>query len=101
MKTKSWNWYKQAVPNDGHYGCGPDTRCPQAEKNGNCDHCGTIDGRWMEAVNEYASTCDGCSKLAMHDGMVMDVKTQLGYCEKCVEKKWFKDALKKGVIKIA
>lgn len=41
-------------------------------------------GRYMEVVNEYASTCDGCAELTMHELMTMDEKTQLGYCEKCV-----------------
>ena len=47
------------------------------------DEC--ICGRWMEAVNEYASTCDGCAELTMHENMTMDMKTQLGYCDNCVD----------------
>jgi hypothetical protein len=46
----------------------------------------------MEAVNEYASTCDGCAELTMHEEMWMDPKTQLGYCEKCVKSKNFQIA---------
>jgi len=42
-----------------------------------------ICGRYMEAVNEYASTCDGCYELTMHDMMTMDKETQLRYCEEC------------------
>lgn len=45
-----------------------------------------ICGRTLEVVNEYASTCDGCSELTHHDLMVMDSKTQLGYCEMCIER---------------
>jgi len=47
------------------------------------ESCDTIDGRWIEAVSEYASTCDGCGELAMHADLEMDEATQLGYCEKC------------------
>lgn len=39
------------------------------------------EGRFIEAVAEYASTCDGCGELTMHEAMTMNVKTQLGYCE--------------------
>jgi len=46
-----------------------------------CDDC--VDGRFIGAVCEYASTCDGCGELTSHDLMTMDEKTQLGYCEKC------------------
>lgn len=47
-----------------------------------CSDC--VDGRYIEAVNEYASTCDGCSENTSHDLMWMDPVTQLGYCERCV-----------------
>ena len=43
-------------------------------------------GRTLEVVNEYASTCDGCAELTMHEMMTMDAETQLGYCDKCMEK---------------
>lgn len=43
-----------------------------------------VDGRFTDAVNEYASTCDGCGKMAMHEDMVMNEETQLGYCPQCV-----------------
>ena len=46
-----------------------------------------ICGRYMEVVNCYASTCDGCSELTMHELMTMDEETQLGYCEKCMKKR--------------
>lgn len=46
-----------------------------------CDDC--VDGRFIGAVCEYASTCDGCGELTSHDLMTMDEETQLGYCEKC------------------
>lgn len=48
-----------------------------------CDDC--VDGRFIGAVCEYASTCDGCDELTSHDQMTMDVETQLGYCEKCAK----------------
>ena len=47
------------------------------------DKC--ILGRYMEVVNNYASTCDGCQELTMHEDMMMDEETQLGYCEDCVD----------------
>lgn len=43
-----------------------------------------VDGRWLEAVNEYASTCDGCGELTHHDNQTMDKETQLGYCPECM-----------------
>jgi len=46
-----------------------------------CDDC--VDGRYIGAVSEYASTCDGCGELTSHEEMTMDEETQLGYCEKC------------------
>lgn len=39
----------------------------------------------MEVVNCYASTCDGCSELTMHDFLTMDMDTQLGYCPDCID----------------
>ncbi|MFA6447718.1 MAG: hypothetical protein WCW31_05745 [Patescibacteria group bacterium] len=50
-----------------------------------CDDC--IDGRFIDAVSEYASTCDGCGELTHHDLMVMDPKTQLGYCKPCAKQR--------------
>jgi len=44
-----------------------------------------VDGRWIDAVAEYASTCDGCSELTMHDSMEMDHETQFGFCERCMK----------------
>lgn len=44
-----------------------------------------VDGRWIGAVCEYASTCDGpCAELAGHADLRMDPVTQLGYCYRCV-----------------
>jgi hypothetical protein len=48
--------------------------------------CDSVDGRWIEAVAEYASTCDGCGELCHHDLMEMDEETQLGYCQMCIER---------------
>ena len=56
-------------------------RCPQCGETEDCDDC--VDFRYMPAVNDYASTCDGCAELTMHELMWMDEETQLGYCEKC------------------
>ena len=48
-----------------------------------CEDC--CDGRFMGAVCEYASTCDGCGELTLHEGMIMRKETQLGYCETCAK----------------
>lgn len=66
--------------------CATDTHCECCANNGDCDNCGTIDGRWMEAVNEYASTCDHCAEITHHSLLTMDTSSQLGYCEDCVSK---------------
>ena len=50
-------------------------------------------GRNIEVVNEYASTCDGCQELTSHELMEMDEKTQLGFCEECVENGTMKEVL--------
>lgn len=76
------SWYEQSILGDG---CGVNTHCEHCEPNGDCDICGTMDGRDMECVNEYASTCDGpCAELTHHDYLTMDTKTQLGYCDDCI-----------------
>jgi len=51
--------------------------------NVECPDYDSICGIWIEAVCEYASTCDGCSELTHHGEMTMDIKTQLGYCPEC------------------
>jgi len=48
-----------------------------------CDDDSCQDGRTLEVVNQYASTCDGCGELTHHELMEMDEETQLGYCPKC------------------
>lgn len=60
--------------------------CSYCPPDGDCERCDTIDGVNMEAVNCYASTCDGCAELTMHVDMEMDPHTQLGYCPACVKK---------------
>jgi hypothetical protein len=77
------DWYKETKLGDG---CGFDTHCENCDPNGDCDNCFTIDGRNVEAVCGYASTCDGCGELTSHEQMQMDPETQLGYCEECVPK---------------
>lgn len=63
-----------------------DGHCPHGKpSDGECDICDTIDGRVVEMVNEYASTCDGdCAQLTSHENLTMDPVTQLGYCEDCI-----------------
>ncbi len=58
----------------------------------------SIDGRYLGAVNEYASTCDGCAELALHESMIMDPETQLGYCESCVDNGNIPDSITKEMI---
>jgi hypothetical protein len=83
-------WYKKSTL--GNICCGIDlTRCPECKPSGNCDSCDTLDGRDMQVVSEYASSCDGCGELTMHELQTMDKETQLGYCEQCCRKmgmKW-------------
>ena len=54
-------------------------------------------GRNIEVVNEYASTCDGCQELTSHELMEMNDRTQLGFCEVCVENGTMKEVLDKWV----
>lgn len=75
-------WFKQAQLCEIR-GCCGDYRCPDCKPDGDCDPCRTIDGRWICAVSDYASTCDGCGELTMHEEMEMDEETQLGYCQQC------------------
>ena len=76
------SWYKKVVPG---VMCTPTTRCTHAQRSGACDSCDTIDGRYMGAVSDYASTCDGpCAELTHHDLLAMDPETQLGYCQTCI-----------------
>lgn len=74
------SWYRHAKLGTE---CNAQTRCKDCMRDGSCDSCDTVDGRWIEAVNQYASTCDGCMVLTMHVDMKMDEKTQLGYCKRC------------------
>lgn len=85
-KLKRSSWFEEAKLSDRCTSGDVPTRCPNCKPNGDCDSCDTIDGRWIQAVCEYASTCDGCGELTMHEHMAMDPKTQLGYCEVCALK---------------
>ena len=56
--------------------------CPLYEPDQEeCDDC--INGRFIGAVCEYASTCDGCGELTHHELLTMDKKTEMGYCPVC------------------
>jgi hypothetical protein len=48
-------WYLETKLSDA---CYDEHHCADCRPNGDCDRCFTIDGRWVEAVSEYASTCD-------------------------------------------
>ena len=50
-----------------------------------CDCDDVCEGRYIPAVCEYASTCDGCCELTHHENLTMDLRTQLGYCEECMQ----------------
>jgi hypothetical protein len=76
-------WFKKAEPGRD---CTPDSKCEHAEPNGNCDACNTVDGRFMEEVNCYASTCDVCGELTMHEELEMNEENQLGTCPECLKK---------------
>jgi len=61
--------------------------CPLWEEGKDEDDCvDCVDGRDIECVCEYASTCDGCGELTSHENMTMDEETQLGYCSDCAPK---------------
>ena len=84
MASSVSDWYVNARLGER---CGLDTRCPSAEPSGGCHNCNTVDGRFMDVVNEYASTCDGqCAEQFSHDDLHMDPETQLGYCAACLLK---------------
>ena len=76
-------WFEKAEPGKE---CTPNARCENAETNGNCDYCRTMDGRGIEEINCYASTCDCCGELTMHEEMEMNEENQLGTCEVCIAK---------------
>ncbi len=82
--TNEKTWYEQTTL--GPYCSGwENMHCKDCQLCGTCDTCDTIEGRIMEVVNEYASTCDGpCAELTHHDLLAMDSETQLGYCEDCI-----------------
>lgn len=63
-----------------------ETHCEHCEKGGCCDSCDTVEGRDIELVCEYASTCDLCGELTHHNELHADMKTQLGYCISCIPK---------------
>jgi hypothetical protein len=82
MVTQKSDWYKKTRLGDH---CDSGMHCSECKPDGDCDRCDTIDGRWIEAVSEYASTCDGrCHELTHHDRLSMDPETQLGYCQECI-----------------
>ena len=62
------------------------SHCEDCDEYGFCDSCNSFEGRNMEAIFDYASTCDGCMVLTHYQGMSMDPQTQLRYCDECLEK---------------
>jgi hypothetical protein len=66
--------------------CTSVTHCADCNPSGDCDCCDTVDGRWIAAVSDYASTCDWCGEQTHHEHLTMDPKTQLGYCDDCIPK---------------
>jgi hypothetical protein len=80
-KSVSLSWYEETVLGDE---CCFDTHCAKCDPSGGCDSCDTVDGRFIGAVCEYASTCDWCHELTSHEHLAMDPDTQLGYCPTCI-----------------
>lgn len=61
-----------------------ETDCPLWEPNKvECDDC--LDGRDMEVVYEYATTCNDCGELMDRGLMSQDEVTKHFYCEECAE----------------
>lgn len=83
MNEEISEWYSNTKLGED---CDFEAHCKDCKPNGDCDFCFTIDGRWISAVSEYASTCDRCAELTGHIEMRMDPETQLGYCRECVPK---------------
>jgi hypothetical protein len=83
--SKVLSWFEEATLGD-ECTVDPPTRCEQCEPDGSCESCNTVYGRFMDVVNEYASTCDDCMEMCSHELMTMDPKTQLGYCPECAPK---------------
>ena len=85
MTAEISHWYMIALPADscsnGHSGF----RCDRCEPDGFCDSCETFEGRGIELICEYASTCDGCHELVHHDlqRTIPGSDDQLGYCYNC------------------
>jgi len=79
------DWYRDMPLRPGKR-CDFHGHCADCRPSGDCDVCGTINGRDIEAVSEYASTCDWCGELAMNESKERDPQTQLGYCQTCVPK---------------
>jgi hypothetical protein len=84
-RAKVLTWFEEAKLTD-ECNVDPPTRCESCDPDGSCESCNTVYGRFMDAVNEYASTCDDCMEMCSHDQMTMDPKTQLGYCPICAPK---------------
>ena len=64
-------------------------RCHDCDPDGFCDSCDTFEGRFIEAIQQYATTCDGCGELTHHDLQISDPEDEtLGYCETC-RPEWF------------
>ncbi len=70
-------WYRSTSLGEW---CGSDTHCDACRTDGDCDLCDTIDGRHMDAVAEYAQTCDGCGELTENESLTMNRTTHLSYC---------------------
>lgn len=71
--------------------CNPPERCLDCKPDGFCESCETFEGRLIECINEYASTCDGCYQMLDHDLQQLD-SDGLGYCENCRPELFVRDA---------
>lgn len=83
------SWFDEAKL--GTSCCNPQERCPECQPDGFCEPCDSFQGRSIECISEYASTCDGCCQLVHHDLQHLD-SDGLGYCENCRPELFVRDA---------
>ena len=78
-------WYQEALLGKDCCNGPPNYRCEHCEPDGFCESCDSFEGRGIEQISEYASTCDECGELVHHDlqRIPPDSGDQLGYCWLC------------------
>lgn len=85
MSKSENDWFLNATPCACCCNGAGGRKCDQCEPDGFCDYCETFEGRGIEQICEYASTCDGCGELVHHDlqRIPPGSNDQLGYCWDC------------------